>query len=568
MRSLRWIGLVCSLLIVGVLGGLMAPLPSEADPVSLQMEIKDVTAGTVANTTTIVLGGVTTCLSGGNYCYGLPTSDVTYYGSNVNRQFKIVNGDNQTAQVQVTDFGQSNCNAGQTTCDNIVLTGVKFVPVCVVNGVAGSPCTSTQWPNNQKVTLKLTLSNTFNQQPGGAADGTSSFYMYGMSVGGYFASNSIGDISQVYGKGTFSQNCKDPNGTTIACPIYNISNNQNPDADLTVNSVGCKPDTTGHVPPQSPLCWTVAYPGGTSQLTFTATQVQAYYPGSPSGTRTVGGVTSPYPFGCSNNLVAANKSLTDVFGATIRYTDPSCQPSLTVTYLFTLLGADSVILSASGDSGGVGPCGGKKQPSCDCSSTNTHGNRPPGSSCDALTKFLVDHKKKTDDLQTGIPPSSGCDPVICSGALNNSLNVTPDPPKDSFCLSTDMSHSVPCDQFPFIAAGPRVDSFVVTAVTGQGTVSFTALITGAGGTEITVTPDYPNWPQQPGTTATSPKYYAIDQINVYDANGIEVTAPNVVVASCPGGDKGPLTIYNIPQSGTYTAKIHAHNSTTPGMVCP
>lgn len=551
----------------------MAPLPSEAEPVKLIMQITDVTAKT--KTEEIIFSTdsspatltVSACASGGNYCYNLPDSDTTYYGTT--RQFKIIHSTaGQPPQVQVTDFGQSNCNAGQTTCDNIVLTGVKFVPVCVVNGVAGSPCTSTQWPNNQKVTLKLTLSNTFNQQPGGAADGTSSFYMYGMSVGGYFASNSIGDISQVYGKGTFSQNCKDPNGTTIACPIYNISNNQNPDADLTVNSVGCKPDTTGHVPPQSPLCWTVAYPGGTSQLTFTATQVQAYYPGSPSGTRTVGGVTSPYPFGCSNNLVAANKSLTDVFGATIRYTDPSCQPSLTVTYLFTLLGADSVILSASGDSGGVGPCGGKKQPSCDCSSTNTHGNRPPGSSCDALTQFLVFHKGKTDGLQGTITPSIGCDPVICSGALNNSLNVTPDPPTGLSCLSTDMSHSVPCDQFPFIAAGPRVDSFVVPAITGQGTVSFTALITGAGGTEITVTPDYPNWPQQPGTTATSPKYYAIDQINVYDANGIEVTAPNVVVASCPGGDKGPLTIYNIPQSGTYTAKIHAHNSTTPGMVCP
>ena len=30
MRHLRWVGLLFSLLIVGVLGGLMAPLPSDA----------------------------------------------------------------------------------------------------------------------------------------------------------------------------------------------------------------------------------------------------------------------------------------------------------------------------------------------------------------------------------------------------------------------------------------------------------------------------------------------------------------------------------------------------------
>ena len=30
MRYIRWVGLVSSLLIVGVVGGLMAPLPSEA----------------------------------------------------------------------------------------------------------------------------------------------------------------------------------------------------------------------------------------------------------------------------------------------------------------------------------------------------------------------------------------------------------------------------------------------------------------------------------------------------------------------------------------------------------
>lgn len=541
----------------------MAPLPSDAHPVTLTMEIKDVTANTATHTETFNLTTATTCTSGGNYCYNLPVSETLAYGTT--RKFKIVNGDNQTAQVQVTDFGQSNCDPGQTTCDNIVLTGVKFLPVCGTN-VAFSTCTTTQWPNNQKVTLKLTLSNTFDQQPGGAANGTSSFYMYGMSVGGFFVGNSIGDISQVYAQGTFSQNCT-ANGASIACPIYNISNNQNPDANLAVNSVGCKPDTIGRVPPQSPLCWTVAYPGGTSQLTFTATQQQQFYPGSPSGTRTVGGVTSPYTFGCSNNAAAGNRSRTDAFGVSIRYTDPSCQPSLTVTYLFTLLGADGVVLSASGHNGGVGPCGGNKQPACDCSSGNTKGNKPSSNSCAALTKFLEFHKNKTAALQTGIDPSGGCDPAVCNGTLNNNLQVTPVPPTGSCRATDDPNRFVSCNLFPFIAAGPRVDNYEVEVVTGQDVVSFTGLITGNGGTEITITPDYPNWPQQPDSPSGQPKYYAIDQIHVYDANGTEVGAPNVVIGNC-NGDRGPLTITAIPQSGQYTAIIHTHTSTTPGQVCP
>jgi len=39
MRHLRWVGLVFSLLIVGVLGGLMAPLPSEAELPTLTLKL-------------------------------------------------------------------------------------------------------------------------------------------------------------------------------------------------------------------------------------------------------------------------------------------------------------------------------------------------------------------------------------------------------------------------------------------------------------------------------------------------------------------------------------------------
>ena len=543
MKNLLY-GLAC--LFTVLLGGvLVAPLPSEAHPPTLTIEIKDVTAGTAASTTTISLGGVTTCTSGGNYCYGLPTSDNTFYGTT--RQFKIVNGDNQTAQVQVTDFGQSNCDFSQTTCDNLVLTGVKFVPVC-----GGTTCTSSQWPNNQKVTLKLTLNNVFNQQPGGAADGVSSFYMYGMSVGGYFSNNSIGDVSQVYGKGTFTQNCTDTNGNPITCPQVNISNPQNPDADLTVNPVGCKPDTTGHVPPQSPLCWTVAYPGGTTQLTFTNTQQQTFFPGSPSSNPT---------FGCTNNLQqSGNITVFDVLGNSITYKQPSCQPDVTVTYLFTLLGPDSVILSASGDNGGVGPCGGKKNPPCDCNNNN----KP--SACNALSKFINDHKNKTNALQVGIQPSGGCDPVVCSAGLNNELRITT-ALSNGQCLSTDFTHMVQCNKFRFIAAGPRVDNFEVEVnlTSGIGVFSFTGLISGTGGTEISITPDYPNWPMQPGATAQNPKFVAIDQANVFNGT-TPVGPPDVVVNSC-SGDKGPVFINAFPQFATYLNQMHGHNSTTPGQVC-
>jgi hypothetical protein len=553
---------VSILLIVGVVGGLMAPLPSDADPVTVTITVTDVTAGTAAVSATVDLYAVTatqsTCptVASGFYCYGIKTNDVNgkLYGPS-NRQVKILNAPNQTAQVQVTDFGQ-NCDSSKTTCDSMIATGFQLVPAC-----ASNPCTSTQWPSSQKVKVQIDVTNTFNQQPGLPSNGSTTFHMFGMTIGGFFGSNSIGDIAQLYAKGTFSQNCKDSNGNPITCPNYNVSNDQNPDADIAVNPVGCK-DTIGHVPPESPLCWTIAYPGTTTS--FQNSQKIAYYPGSPSGTRTVQGITSPYPFGCSNNAAAANRSLTDVVGVVISYKDPSCQPSETVTYVYTWIGPDTVTNTASVDSGGGGPCsidGKGKTPFCDCQLTSTN------SVCEAIKTFVNHAHEKENVLQVGIQASTGCDPnnSICTATLLENYSVTPDPSAANACTSTIGTFPVPCNQFPFIAAGPRIDNFVITADPITGRVSappFTNLITGTQGILLVIYPDYPNWPRPDANS-----YYTVDQGNI-TITGTSTANTSVVVLSCPTGNKYPLVISSMDQNVTISVDTHIHNSKTPGVVCP
>lgn len=137
MKYLRWIGLMSSLLIVGVLGGLMAPLPSNAAPasraptVTLQM---DAGATLTINTT------LSTCLSGDttlgyNYCYSVPTGQLV--GTSP-KQFRVET--NGTPRVRIAD---------KNGTDKMSLTGVRFVPV-------GS------WLRTEIHTLTLKVKHTFD----------------------------------------------------------------------------------------------------------------------------------------------------------------------------------------------------------------------------------------------------------------------------------------------------------------------------------------------------------------------------------------------------------------------
>lgn len=137
MKYLRWVELMPSLLIVGLLGGLLIPLPSEAAPASVA---PTVTLQMDAGTTLTINTTLSTCSAGDttlgyNYCYSFITGQLV--GTSP-KQFRVeANG---TPRVRIAD---------KNGTDKMSLTGVRFVPV-------GS------WPRTEVHTLTLKVKHTFN----------------------------------------------------------------------------------------------------------------------------------------------------------------------------------------------------------------------------------------------------------------------------------------------------------------------------------------------------------------------------------------------------------------------
>jgi hypothetical protein len=344
-----------------------------------------------------------------------------------------------------------------------------------------------------------------------------------MTIGGFFGSSPspIGDISQMYAFGTFVT-AGVGNISTAGQP-KNISNSNNNDANLTVNPSGC---TEGNAA-KSPLCKTVASPGTTAQLTFTAGQNSTFYPGSPSSN------PATQRFACTNNAAAANKSVVDPKGANISYNDPSCQPDITEVHVFTVFGADSVVLSSSSHSGG-GVCGPKPLPACDCN------DKGKDNVCKSINAFTSKHNQDEEDLHGGIEASVPCSTDICNGTLRTLIRVTPAP-----SVSTT---------FPFNGAGPRIDNFEIpTNANGDGELlpPFAGLITGRGGTDLIISAgDFP--PKDANS------FWQVDQISCTSANGS--TIPVVDFNTGPGGPvKGPVTVHAIGNGDTLTCLWHIHN---------
>src|SRR6266849_4210300 len=95
MKSLRWVGLVFSLLIVGFLGGLMAPLPSDA-ATTLTLQVDN---GTPVN----ILGSAVTCADTTNFnkCFVIG-SGVAAVGSN-GRSFMVKAAPNAQPRLNIND---------------------------------------------------------------------------------------------------------------------------------------------------------------------------------------------------------------------------------------------------------------------------------------------------------------------------------------------------------------------------------------------------------------------------------------------------------------------------------
>ena len=120
MRYLRWVGLVSSLVIGGVLGGLMAPLPSEAAPtLTLQVD-----SGTPVN----ILGGTVTCPTGFTSCFAVGG---TATGGNPSRSYTVSAAPGLSPRLNLTDI---------VTQDQAKLTGLSSNSKCNTTGPDGLRC--------------------------------------------------------------------------------------------------------------------------------------------------------------------------------------------------------------------------------------------------------------------------------------------------------------------------------------------------------------------------------------------------------------------------------------------
>jgi hypothetical protein len=448
------------------------------------------------------------------------------------------------ARVNVNDVPtSSNTNPS----DVIVVTGMKVVP-------------ATTWVSTDNVMVKLIVKNKFDAQPNPAANGSTSFYPFGMSVGGTMATSPTpaGDYYQMYGTGVFETVATSPFGPATGQP-KNIANNFNPHADFTPTAGSA--DTRCYGNPISaggtkyPMC---KYISGatTAEASFSSQQNSSYYPGGSTSADTT------TRFKCTNNLTGINKQVIDARGVTRTYNDPSCQPEITETHKFSLWGSDTIIFNTSSHGGG-GVCGDQPLPSCLCT-TKTNGNK--ASVCNAI-KALHEKAKSDEDeanLIAGVQPVIECDNVICSGILKLNISVTNNPPVGTV--------------FPFKVQGPGGGEFTITTTAnGTGVLNppLDHLITGHGGAEggpapLAVLPDYdnPTWPRPNSTD-----YYEVDQFNVSSLNGSTIVGTDTTIVSCPTGHKGPVLINAIGRSlsgqgDTVTVGIHIHKAQSAPSICP
>ena len=172
MRSLRGVGVLLSLLIVGVLGGVIAPPPSEARTV----EIDTITNVSLFNYT---------CETGYNSCAYLidPTTGTAPRSRTIGGWVVSDVSATNRARVRIQDIGGAG---GTANIDKMNITGVKFTPV----DTTGSVTTH----------IKITHTYSTGQNKGD--------YHFGVGVTGVFdptgQTNVLGDHFILTASGTFN----------------------------------------------------------------------------------------------------------------------------------------------------------------------------------------------------------------------------------------------------------------------------------------------------------------------------------------------------------------------------
>lgn len=221
MRPKKWqqrVGLVIVPLTIGLLGGLLTPLPSDALQPTLTVKVDN---GTPVN---ILITASSTCTptevqQGFTHCYAINTS-ATVTGTNaagVTRSYFVRNAPNQVARLRAADV------AG---FDFLSLAGVHFIPTQANWGTAEANA-------NEQHTVTLTMKGIYDSSTNVGNGGT---FAWGVRAGLEFRSgpdpriptnatacagktptgkcDSVGNSVSFPGKGTFSP-------TLVSVPILN-----------------------------------------------------------------------------------------------------------------------------------------------------------------------------------------------------------------------------------------------------------------------------------------------------------------------------------------------------------
>ena len=354
MKFLRHIGLVSSLAIGGVVGGLMAPLSSEANTtVTFQVD-----SGAVATVLNVAPGAASTCTVPAGYsaCYALPTGG-TYTGSN-SRSYTIMGYSGSVPRLLVTDTGGM---------DNLTFTTVEFAPSVTTgwgsntaNCGACTPTTSNAYGENHD--LHVVITHTFDQAANvkTIASDTATSYKFALRASGMFKGNPTGysTPTPVTGSGDFVEFTGDGifGSTTATTPLLSPFPTRNSDGygdwpacDITNSKLNFAPSPPAANPTSTPRTPSSDVNYCPLRKTTAGTSAPTSSFSSNPALEQVNVTNNPYPsYFCDNSIPVPPGTATSSGSAT-------CKPTVILRLNTKMYGPDSWVFSSSGSAAG-GSC--------------------------------------------------------------------------------------------------------------------------------------------------------------------------------------------------------------------
>lgn len=509
MRHIRWIGLLSSLLFVGVLGGLLAPLPSDAHPPTLTLQVDNGSPIDILN-----YGGsgdtpsdshvFPTCTAaevqlGYNFCYSVTVGNTLYTGTPPagvqQRSFMVQDYDASThARLLIAD----RTTQGTTNGDLITLSGVNFVPY-TGDGIF--------WPSDERHVLRVTMQNTYNLNPG--ATGTYVFYLRTAGVFDQLADpDAIGDQIYYTGVGRF-----DLNTDTAASPKQ-IKNASNPE-EAACTGPSCHDDCRGNSAKEK-FC----VGSGGAPLDYPALVQGATLPSFPCNNRSKnldGTAATSFSFTFTSGVPNGTPSQ-------YSYNNPKCTPQVSTTMRFTFFGPDGVRLATSNNAG-TKKC-----------KTDTN--------CDKAENDLLGLGDQLGGAEPVFTHAKDCGDAVCNATINIKINVSP--PNQAAGKTFQLVGSG-----PFGVAG---DIDIPVGNDGNGVAPpFQNLFTrdpdtGALG---------PGWVIKAGTFPflDATHHWEMNLINVQSVNGTTPEGPEGYERGQSGTIKGPLLVHGIANGDTLNVTI-------------